>query len=107
MLSLQPTSWGPRRLLRELGSFDVHQFDFCAQAPWMDLLPPQAKVVLSTHNVEADFVSLQSRPRPLAALARQRIEALERKATVRADLVLACTDADATRLGELYRPRRV
>ncbi len=106
LLSLQPPAWGPRRLLRELGSFDVVQFDFCSQAAWMDLVAPRAKVVYSSHNVEADFVSLQPRPRLLAALARRRIEQLERRAVRGADLVLASTHADARRLEELYRPRR-
>ena len=69
LLSLQPQAWGPRGLLEELGRFDVVQVDFCSPAAWMDLVPPPTKVVYSSHNVEADFVSLQPRPRPLAALA--------------------------------------
>ena len=107
LLSLQPRAWGPRRLLRELGRFDVVQLDFCAQAAWADLLPPHTGVVYSSHNVEADFVSLQPRPRPLAEPARRRIERLERRLTRRADLVLASTQADARQMEDLYRPRRV
>jgi glycosyltransferase involved in cell wall biosynthesis len=106
LLSLQPRAWGPRRLLDALGGFDVHQFDFCAQAQWLDLLPSDAAVVYSSHNVEADFVSVQHRPARLARIARRRIERLERQAAQRADLVLACTQADATRMDELYRPAR-
>lgn len=105
LLSLQPLAWGPRRTLRELGEFDAYQFDFCAQAPWMDLVPDDAAVLYSAHNVEADFVGLQRRPAWLAAAARRRIELLERRAAERADLVVTCSDADAARLRDLYRVR--
>lgn len=105
LLSYQPLNWGPRRMFRELGEFDAYQFDFCAQAPWMDLVPEGAAVVYSAHNVEADFVGLQPRPSWLAAAARRRIELLERRAAERADLVVTCSDPDAARMRELYRVR--
>ena len=105
MLSLEPLAL-PRQLLRRLGRFDVYQFEFCAQARWMDLVPDGAKVVYSAHNVERDYFSWSAERHVLRSRPARRLEALERSAVDRADLVLTCTRADAERLASLYGPHR-
>lgn len=102
LLSLQPTGIGPRRLLRRLGRFDVYQFELCAHAAWMDLVPSDAAVVYSAHNVEHDFLAAESHHYRVRDAALRRVTDLERRAVRRSDLVLACSERDAARMGELY-----
>jgi hypothetical protein len=104
MLSVEPPSVGPRYLLRRLGRFDVYQFEFCAQAPWMGLVSPGATVVYSAHNVESDFLAAEADRYLLRRASRQRVDRLERMAVQRSDLVLTCSEADASRLRGLYGP---
>jgi hypothetical protein len=105
MLSLEPLAL-PRQLLQRLGRFDVYQFEFCAQARWIDLVPEGAKVVYSAHNVERDYFSWSAERHVLRSAPARRLEALERSAVERADLVVTCTRADADRLASLYGPHR-
>ena len=105
LLSLEP-SFIPRRLLRSLGTFDVVQFDFCAQAAWMDLLPGDPAIVYSAHNVEREFFENEAHRYLLRRRPAHRLESLERAAVQRADLVVTCSERDALRLDELYGARR-
>jgi glycosyltransferase involved in cell wall biosynthesis len=102
LMSLQPLALGPRRLLRSFADFDVVQFEFCAQAAWMKLVPPGALVAYSAHNVEKDFFSEMASQHRLAGWSARRIERLERSAVRRSDVVVACTESDVTRLERLY-----
>ncbi|MGH7898441.1 MAG: glycosyltransferase family 4 protein [Candidatus Binatia bacterium] len=103
LLSLQPRSWGaPRRLLAGFSDFDVFQFEFCAHARWMDLVPAGRIVCYSAHNVERDFLAADAERYVLARPSLRRIENLERAAVARSDVVIACTQADLERLSELY-----
>ena len=103
LLSLQPRSpWGVRRWLRSLSDFDVVQFEFCAQARWMELVSPQAKIVYSAHNVELDFLHHAAGSHRLDRWSAQRVERLERLAVSRSDLVVTCAEEDGQRLTELY-----
>jgi glycosyltransferase involved in cell wall biosynthesis len=107
-LSWQPDWLGPRRLLARFRDYDVVQFEFVAQARWARALDGRSAVVYSAHNVEADYLRRGPLAPSLAGYSLRRIEALEREAVARADLVVACTAEDEQRLGELYgRPRRV
>jgi glycosyltransferase involved in cell wall biosynthesis len=108
LLSLQPRSpWGVRRWLRSFSDFDVVQFEFCAQARWMELASPRAKIVYSAHNVELDFLHHAAGSHRLERWSAQRVERLERLAVRRSDLVITCAEEDVRRLAELYgRPSR-
>jgi hypothetical protein len=105
MLSLEPRLL-PERLLRRLGRFDVYQFEFCAQARWMSLVPGDAKVVYSAHNVERDYFEWSAQHHLLRTAPARRLAALEQAAVRQADLVLTCTESDAGRLEDLYGPHR-
>jgi glycosyltransferase involved in cell wall biosynthesis len=102
LLSLQSRSRGVRRWLAKFSNFDVVQFEFCAHARWMDLVPPGSAICYSAHNVERDFFTFERERFPLADLSLRRIESLERLAIERSDLVVSCTDADLVRLREVY-----
>ena len=104
LLSLQPYSLGPAFRLRQLGRYDVIQFEFCAHAAWMERLRGEAAIVYSAHNVEADFARFHSWPPLLKTIGLRRIASLERRSTEACDLVLACTAADAQRISDLYAP---
>jgi glycosyltransferase involved in cell wall biosynthesis len=107
-LSWQPFAIGPKRRLRAFAGHDVFQFELCAQATWMRRLGPAARIVYSAHNVEADYVAARERHAQASAGMVRRIEELERLAVASSDLVVACTDADASRFAELYHaPRTV
>jgi glycosyltransferase involved in cell wall biosynthesis len=67
---------------------------------------PARLVVYSSHNVEVDFRRTEPAPAALRTLTLRAIAALERRACRDSDLVLACTQRDAERLGELYGPLR-
>jgi glycosyltransferase involved in cell wall biosynthesis len=99
LLSFQPP---PRRHLLAFNDYDVVQLDFCAQARWLSALPARAQVVYSAHNVERDFCEYDAARYLLSRASVQRIERLERLAVQRANLVLTCTAADASRLQQLY-----
>jgi glycosyltransferase involved in cell wall biosynthesis len=101
-LSWQPRAIGPRRLLARFRTFDIVEFDYVAQAPWVRLLSPAQVVVYSAHNVEADYVRRGPLATSLNGYSLKRIEALERALVHRADLVVACTRADAISLTQLY-----
>jgi glycosyltransferase involved in cell wall biosynthesis len=103
LLSLQPRLWGgPRRWLSSFSDLDVVQLEFCAQARWMDLFPPDCAVCYSAHNVERDFLTLERGRYLLPDWSLRRIDSLERSAVERSDLVVASTDADLVRLREIY-----
>jgi glycosyltransferase involved in cell wall biosynthesis len=91
-----------RRRLRSFSDFDVVQFEFCAQARWMELVPPRAKIVYSAHNVELDFLRHAAGSNRLERWSAQRVERLERLAVRRSDLVVTCAEEDGRRLTELY-----
>lgn len=102
LLSLQPRSRArQRRWLARLSNFDIVQFEFCAQAGWMDLVSPGSAICYSAHNVERDFLGLEP-DRRLAGWSHRRIESLERSAVEGSDLVVACTEADLARFRDLY-----
>lgn len=101
-LSWQPYSLGPRRRLASASSYDVAQFEFCAYAAWMERLAGQTKVVYSAHNVELDQHRGAAEEIPRLLRWEGRVAALEHRAIRAADLVIACTDADASRLARLW-----
>ena len=100
-LSGQPFTFGPRRLLRQARLYDVVEFHFCAYASWMSRVPANVRVVYSAHNVEADYAVLEPYSRIRTWFA-PHIGKLERKAVEASDLVVACTEADASRFKQLY-----
>lgn len=106
LLSLEPAALLPRRLLRSLGRFDVYQFEFCAQAAWMDCVPPGSAVVYSAHNVEPEFFASEAHRYLLRRGPLRRLERLERAAVQRSDLVITCSEEDCLRLRELYGAHR-
>ena len=99
--SYQPFALGPRQLLRSFAGYDVAQFEHVARAGWMRRMGTRLNVYAS-HNVEVDFLRAQPTPRGLRKAMLRRVETLERRAVRHSDLVVACTDADASRLRELY-----
>jgi glycosyltransferase involved in cell wall biosynthesis len=101
-LSWQPFSFGPRRRLASASSYDVVQFEFCAYAAWMERLAGVTAVVYSAHNVEQDQHRGESEEAPLLRPWAGRVAALERRAIRAGDLVITCTDADASRLAQLW-----
>lgn len=106
LLSVQPRAFGPRRWLHRFRDHDVFQFEFCAHARWMHLVPAEATRVYSAHNVELDYHALENGRYLLAGASRARIAGLERLAMQQSDLVLACSRDDGERLSELYGPPR-
>jgi glycosyltransferase involved in cell wall biosynthesis len=103
-LSLQPFGPGPRRRLRDIDSYDVVQFEFCAHPHWMERLRGRTRLVYSAHNVEWDFWRSHRDPH-VPASALHRLRALEARAVAASDLVVASTGADEARLRELYGGR--
>ena len=101
--SWQPFALGPRALLDRFAGYDVAQFEHAGRATWMRRTPTRLKVYAS-HNVEVDFLRDQPAPWALRNTMLRRVQALERRAVLDSDLVLACTDGDASRLRELYGP---
>ena len=101
-LSFQPYALGPRRLLERLLRHDVVQFHFCASASWMERLAGRVPRVYVAHNVEVDYLAEQGSSAARAGPAVRRLASLERRAVAASDLVVACSDADAGRLRELY-----
>lgn len=99
LLSLQPP---PRRLLRSFADYDLVQFEFCAQARWMRLVPDRVVIVYSAHNVERDYSEQDSSRHLLWRTSLGRVERLERLAVQRSDLVVACCGQDIERLRGLY-----
>lgn len=106
LLSLEPAALLPRRLLRSLGTFDVYQFEFCAQTAWMEYVPPGAAVVYSAHNVEHEFFASEAHRYLLRRGSARRLERLERAAVRRSDMVITCSREDGRRLCELYGEHR-
>ena len=101
-LSWQPFSLGPRRRLAAAASYDVVQFEFCAYAAWMERIARVSTVVYSAHNVEPDQHRGEAAAAPLLRPWAGRVAALERRAVRASRLVITCTDADASRLAELW-----
>jgi len=99
--SCQPFALGPRQLLSRFAGYDVVQFEHVARAGWMRRTSTRLNVYAS-HNVEVDFLRAQPAPGALRKTMLRRVETLERRAVRHSDLVVACTDADASRLRELY-----
>ena len=98
-------SWHPgyRALLPvPLASFDVCQVDHPAFVDLTSGLPPSVPVVYGSQNVEFDYVSAECRPGVVRRIAGGRVRALEARLMARAAHVLACTDADRRRFGDLY-----
>ncbi len=106
LLSLEPSALLPRRLLGALGTFDVYQFELCAQATWMECVPPGAAVVYSAHNVEQEFFASEAHRYLLRRAPARRLERLERAAVERSNLVVTCSGEDGRRLRELYGGHR-
>ena len=102
LLSLQPQTASSRRLVHSLGHFDVVQFEFCAQVRWLEMLGPGTKTVYSSHNVERDFFAADAARYRLRHWSLRRLESLERLAVRECDLVVTCSEQDASRLAELY-----
>jgi glycosyltransferase involved in cell wall biosynthesis len=100
-LSQQPFRFGPRRRFRAFAGYDIVQFELCAYPSWMGLAVPGARVVYSAHNVEQDLFRGQPAS-PFRESMLGRLADLERGCVSQSDLVVACTDADADRLKELY-----
>jgi glycosyltransferase involved in cell wall biosynthesis len=103
--SWQPFALGPKRRLDRFSGWDVAQFEHVGRARWMRRTSARL-VVYSSHNVEVDFRRTEPAPAALRTLTLRAIAALERRACRDSDLVLACTQRDAERLGELYGPLR-
>lgn len=100
-LSWQPYELGPRQRLERFSGVDVLEFHFCAHGEWMRRAPRGAMIVYVAHNVEFDYLLAQ----PGWLLRRSmlsRLAKLERNAFHASDLVVTCTEADASRLVELY-----
>jgi glycosyltransferase involved in cell wall biosynthesis len=101
-LSWQPFPIGPNRRLQAFCGHDVIQFEFCAHASWMRRIPAGARAVYSAHNVEADYLAAREKRSEAGAGMVRRVEELERLAVESSDLIVACTDADASRFTERY-----
>ncbi len=101
--SWQPFALGPRKLLDRFDGYDIAQFEHVGRAKWIRYTPTRLKVYAS-HNVEVDFLRQQPAPWALRKAMLRRVQTLERHAVRDSDLVLACTDGDASRLRELYGP---
>ena len=101
--SWQPFALGPRQLLGTFAGYDVAQFEHVGRARWIRHAPARLKVYAS-HNVEQDYLRHQPAPWALRNPMLRRVEGLERRAMCDSDLLVACTDADASRLRELYGP---
>jgi glycosyltransferase involved in cell wall biosynthesis len=101
-LSWQPFAVGPRRRLRAFSGYDVIQFELCAHAGWMRRVPAGARIVYSAHNVEIDYASARGRGSAPPSAMLRRLRELERLAVESSELVVTCTQADASRLAELY-----
>ncbi len=99
--SWQPFALGPRQLLNSFAGYDVSQFELVGHASWMRRTPTRLKVYAS-HNVELDFLRAQPVSSALRNTMLRRVEELERRAVRDSDLVVACTDGDASRLRKLY-----
>ena len=93
---------GPRRRVAAFRDWDVFQFEFCAHARWLDLIPHTSKTVYSAHNVERDSVAEAGQRWLLGRAALARIERLERAAVRNSSLVVTCCREDAIRLTDLY-----
>jgi glycosyltransferase involved in cell wall biosynthesis len=106
-LSWQPFAIGPRRRLNSFSGHEVVQFELCAHASWMRRLPAGTRTVYSSHNVEVDYFGARVRRSQASAGMLRRVEELERLAATSSDLVVACTEADASRLAEVYGPREI
>ena len=94
-----------RSLVAAAGEYDVVQIDSSGFAPWLERLPAGVRRVYGSHNVEADFA--RGRAATGGRMARRladRIAELERRGVTASDLVLACTERDAVRFGELSDP---
>jgi glycosyltransferase involved in cell wall biosynthesis len=101
-LSWQPFGLGARRRLARSRGYDIVQFEFCAHSAWMERVRPSSRCVYSAHNVELDYLRESPWRSPLREAMLARLEELERRAVASADLVLTCTESDASRLAELY-----
>ena len=75
-------------------------------APMLDLLPPGARVVYSSLNVERDLKAETLRPRRDATAEIARVAALEDRLLARADLVVCVSDADRDRFRTTHPDRR-
>ena len=88
-------------------------FEHPYMAPVLDelrRLRPDAPVIYSAHNVEAELKPNLLRRHPLARSLVAFTAELERRLVTRADLIVCCTDADrsifAKMTGAPHRPRR-
>jgi glycosyltransferase involved in cell wall biosynthesis len=108
LLSLQPRKGRSLpRILRMVGSFDVLQLEFCAQARWLERFNGGVKTVYSAHNVERDFFAADAADHRLGRWSVRRLEQLEHLAVGQSDLVVTCSEDDAARVERLYgKPAR-
>ncbi len=75
-------------------------FEHPYMAPVLDTIQtqrPDLPIIYSAHNVEAEYKREMWRDEPLCDAITRLVEKLENELLARADLVVACTDADAHR----------
>ncbi|MAF65523.1 MAG: hypothetical protein CMJ84_07680 [Planctomycetes bacterium] len=82
--------------------FDLCQIDHPAFVDLARRLPSTLPLVYGSQNVEFDYVAAECALSAVRRMAEGRIRHLEARLVARADLVLACTDGDRRRFGELY-----
>lgn len=95
------------RLSLRARAADLVHFDMLPLMAYADAVPAGVRVVYNAHNVEYRLLrtraAMDARPAVRAFLRGQqaRVEAFERAACARADLILACSDDDAAALRTL------
>lgn len=83
-------------------AFDLCQIDHPAFVDLARRLPDSLPLVYGSQNVEFDYVAAERPKGGVRDLAAGRVRRLEACLVERADLVLACTEGDRLRFGELY-----
>ena len=83
-------------------AFDLCQIDHPAFVDLARRLPDSLPLVYGSQNVEFDYVAAERPKGGVRDLAAGRVRRLEARLVERADLVLACTEGDRLRFGELY-----
>jgi len=106
---------GGNRVVREIAasqacSASVFIFEHPYMAPALDdlcRLRPDAPVVYSAHNFEAELKRKLLRNHPLARALVGFVAELERRLLAKADLVVCCTQADRARFAKLTRAKTI
>lgn len=91
---------GAARRLRE--GADIVQFDSLWLTPWADRLPPGVPVVYGSHNFETEWYDGELRRYLFRRRHARFLEALEKRAVLRADRVLAVTEEDKAKFVERF-----